>query len=671
MDRFEPPQSPPKRSVIATRLPRRARLLGASSAARGIGDAGLDLRKLLIRQLPPLGIFALLGVLLWDKLHALDTAHILAALATVGPGQWALGLLLTGISFWALGQYDVVVHRLLGLDTTAHEASRTGMTAIAVAQTIGMGAVTSTFVRWRLLPNVSLLDATRISAVVAISFLAAWAVVSALSVLVFGAAIPGAGLIATLVLIGAFAFVGLSIWRMGVLAHLPLPSAKSMGLIFGFTAIDTFAAAGVLWAMLPPEISMSPTEIFTAYLLALGAGLVLTTPGGVGPFEVALLALLPHMPEEPLLAAVIAYRALYYVLPALLGAIVLIRGPLARSRARAPLPQLSTMNGQKMPLLLDALIENAPRAEAALLRHGRFDLLSDRKSRPTALAARSAQTLIMLGDPLRRDANTQDVVADLTTRAKQNLLAPALYKCGARLAVAARRKGWSVLPIAREAFVVPADFSEQGAARRQLRRKLRKAEGAGLTLSAISPFDPTPLPLDDMEALARAWAEERGGERGFSMGVFATDTLPHAHIYLAHDAEGVLQGFITVHGARFEHTLDLMRISGSAPDGTMHLLVREAIKGAAQADAARFSFAAVPLGTSENEPKALTKLRERLDTVTGAAGLRQFKSAFGPRWETLYFAAPTKSALALAALDVYREIKRPPPTSRRAFFKRR
>ncbi|MGH1369340.1 MAG: phosphatidylglycerol lysyltransferase domain-containing protein [Maritimibacter sp.] len=630
------------------------------SAAKTL-QSQFDLRKILIRQMPPLAIFAVLGVVLWDRIQTLDMAHVFAALQTVGPGQWALGLVLTGVSFWSLGQYDVLVHRLLGLGTPPVEASRTGITAIAVSQTVGMGAITGSFVRWRMLPNVSLFDATRISAVVALSFLAAWAVVSALAVLAFGVPLPGARLVATVVLIGAAAVIGLSLWRAGPIGRLPLPSLKAMGMIFVFTLIDTVAAGGVLWAMLPDGLTIAPAQLITAYLLALGAGLVLTTPGGVGPFEVALIALLPGLPSEPVLAAVIAYRALYYVLPALIGAALLIRGPAPRAaRLTLPLPKLEPVKAPYLPFLLDAVLDAAPRAEAALLRHGRFNLLSDRNNRPTALAAPSAQTLIMLGDPLRRDAQGDVVLADLTSRARAALLAPALYKCGGRLATAARRAGWATLPVSREAWIDAQRYSEAGSARRQLRRKLRKAESANMTLRSIAPTDPTPLPLQAMEALANEWATERGGERGFSMGIWAPDTLAWSRIYLAEDGTGALIGFITVHATPNEHTLDLMRASKDAPDGTMHLLVHYAIEAAKTAGVARFSLAAVPLSDAANEPALFAKLRNHLDGVTGAGGLRQFKSAFGPNWETLYFAAPTKAALLLAAVDILREITRPP-----------
>ena len=625
----------------------------------------LGLRQVLARQLVSLGVFALLALLLRHKIAELDVAHIRAALATVGPGQWAAGLGFTAISFWSLGRYDVVVHRLIGRDTEPRRAARTGMIAIAVGQTVGMGALTGTFVRWRMLPGLGLLDATRISAIVTVSFFAAWAVVTAAAVLTFGAAIPHAGLLAGFVLMGAYALALLSLLRPGPLARWPVPPLKAMGLILGFTAIDTLAAGGVLWVMLPDGVQVAPGPLIAAYLLALGAGLVLTTPGGVGPFEVALLTLLPAIPTEPLLAAVLAYRAVYYALPAVIGALVLMRRPTRHADLRPARAALEPVDPDHLPLVVEAALDTAPRAEAALLRHGRFHLLSNSRLWPTALVARSGQSLIMLGDPLTPDQATGEVFSGLTDRARATLTSPVIYKCGARLAVLARRADWALLPIAHEGWLDPATFSPDGAARRQLRRKLRKAENGGITVTAIAPGDPVPIPFDEMGDLAARWAKSHGGQRGFSMGVWDPATLRHAAMYIARDAKGTMHGFITVHANRREHTLDLMRQDDDAPDGLMHLLVARAIQSAAAQGIPRFSLAAVPTGDVPGEPVLFARLRHLLDRATGAGGLRQFKSAFGPQWETLYLAAPTRTALILGALDIIREILRDTGPGRR------
>jgi len=56
-------------------------------------------------------------------------------------------------------------------------------------------------------------------------------------------------------------------------------------------------------------------------------------------------------------------------------------------------------------------------------------------------------------------------------------------------------------------------------------------------------------------------------------------------------------------------------------------------------------------------------MRKCVEAVSSAAGLRQFKSAFAPNWQTLYMAAPNRLQLCLAAYDIAREITKKSPRS--------
>ena len=100
--------------------------------------------------------------------------------------------------------------------------------------------------------------------------------------------------------------------------------------------------------------------------------------------------------------------------------------------------------------------------------------------------------------------------------------------------------------------------------------------------------------------------------------------------------------------------------SGSSGGGSVHPVCWPAAHGCP-----RLALAAVPLRAGSEsssglaEHAMLTALRASLGTPQGGAGLRQFKSAFAPRWERLYLAAPNRLALALAAVDIARRIARP------------
>ena len=639
----------------------------ASRATATTATETLPLGRLAARQALPFAVIVALVWLGWDRLVALDTRAIAAALGAMSPVQWLTGLAFTGLSFWAVGRYDAIVHRLSATGVDPRIAVETGAAAIAVAQTIGMGTLTGALVRWRLLPGLGLAGAMRLSVIVTLSFLAAWAVLAALAVLIVPLPLPlsprGTALAAGTVLLAAAGLALAALLRPHALPQAALnrlPTLRAMATVLGLTALDTVAAGTVLWVLLPDMPGLGAAQVLVAYLLALGAGLVLTTPGGIGPFEAALLALLPDVGPEPLLAAIIGYRALYYALPAVIGGFILIRGPrptagpvAGRTAALTPLP-----TAPHLPFLVDAVIDQAPRAEAALLRHGRLSLVTDRAGRPAAMARATGQSLVMLSDPLNPGTGPDDMLAILTATAREGMRTPVLYKCGARLAAAARARGWRVTPVAREAWLDPRAFTTAGAPRSGLRRKLRKAEAADIKVTAVTAPGPHSLPLGEMADIASGWAAAHGGERGFSMGTWAPDTLPWARVFLAHDPDGRLLGFLTLHATAREQVLDLMRARADAPDGLMYLLLTRAIEAAGAAGVPRLSLAAVPVPPDTRDPAPLRLLRHRLETASGGGGLRQFKQTFAPAWETLYIAAPSLPALAAGALDVTREITR-------------
>lgn len=591
-----------------------------------------------LRHLLPLGLMALFVLALREKAAALDLAAVGAALAAVSPLQWLAATLATAISFAALAQYDVLIHRQLGSALPEAQTRRAGAAAIALSQTLGFGIVTGALVRWRMLPDTSLGQATRITALVALAFLAGWAVVTAAVVALLPVAVPGARALALLVLAAAGALAALAIWRPR--GRLRLPPLALAGRILALTALDTAAAALALWLLLPGGVETGAV-LLPAFLLALGAGMVSGTPGGVGAFELALLALLPDQPAEPLLAAVLAWRAVYYALPAALGLLAMARP--ARAGMAPPRPKLR--RGGPVP--------EAARAETGLLAQGEHGLLLAQGGAPGWLLAETGQTVTALLDPL-----APGMLGRLQAQAAQRGRIPCLYKIGARTALQARAAGWTVLPVACEAVIDPLRFDLAGAAHAGLRRKLRHATRAGVTVSAVPPGGA--LPVAQMAALSAAWVAARGGERGFSMGRYAPGYVAGQQCLLAWQA-GRLVAFASFHAGAREWALDLMRSGAGLPDGTMQALVVEAIAQAAAAGVPRLSLAAVP-----PDPARLRGAAARLWRLGNRkpCGLARFKAGFAPRWQTLYIAAPGPLRLALAAADIAGAIRRPPPLPR-------
>lgn len=637
-------------------------LARAAVLASGTGaSACLSWRRTLLRQFLMLAVLAMLALLLRDRLRALDPGAVLAGFYQVGPWQWAAALAATGVSFWALGHYDGVLHHALATGQSQREARRAGAAAIAISQTLGFGLISGALVRWRMMPGLGLIETSRITAAVAASFLAGWALVTSVTLLILPVALPGARGAGALGVIAAATLVALSLWhpvlRSGVRLgrwRVRLPSLPVIGRILAFALIDTAAAAAALWVLMPaggPGLAM----LYPAFLLALGAGFVSGTPGGVGPFEVTLLMLLPGHAETPLLAAILAWRAVYFALPATLGGLaVALARPGAAAGAAAALGPVQPP-AQSLTTRLAALVAQAPQAELGLLRQGEHGVFLDPQARAGWMIGRTPQALVGLLDPFGA-ADVAGLLAGLRVTARAEGRITCLYKISARSAARARQAHWAVAPVALEAWLDPREFDLASPERAGLRRKLRKAVRAQI---AVSFADPSALPLAEMAAISTAWAQARGGERGFSMGRFSPCYIAAQRVYLAHHKDQLI-GFASFHQGGSEWVLDLMRTDHAAPDGTMQALIHAAIAQARAYGLTRLSLAALP-PRSDQTSGAAAAIWRRAEAQAGTAGLRQFKAGFAPNWQPLYIAAPSRAALALAAADIARAIRHPAP----------
>jgi phosphatidylglycerol lysyltransferase len=576
-----------------------------------------------------------LFLLFHDRLSALDLPEVTERVGRISGLQWLAAALATAGSFWALARYDRVAHAVLGTGVGARQAGRAGVAAIALGQAVGLGVIASALVRWRMLPQLTLWQVTRVSIWVAVTFLAALAVISAFLVLVAGYP-EGWRPLAMIVLAVAGLMVPMALFPPTGLA---VPPLRAGVVVLALVVIDCAGTTLALAVLLPPEHLPDVPLLAAVVVLAMGAGLVTGTPGGLGPFEVTLLALLPMVPAESMMAAVVGFRLVYHVLPAAIAGLwVLLVAPDApdgRPRDGAQVPDESR--------LLHRRLAAARRAEAALVATTGLALHAD--AAPGATLARTGSCLVGLGDPWLPMA---DVAPRLAAAAADSFLVPVLYKIGADTAARARRDGWQVIRIADEAWLDPRSFADDVPARRQLRRRLRKAEAAGVTVTRIAGQPP----LDGLAEVNAAWNAAHGPERGFSMGRFPGASVTHGTIFAAWHGE-CLVAFVSFHSAWGEWTLDLMRYAPEAPEGTMPLLIRRAIEAAAAEGVPRLSLAAVPrLACHLPGPVA-----DWFDTLAGTEGLTRFKAAFAPRWEPLYAAAPGRASLALGLVSIARAVR--------------
>jgi phosphatidylglycerol lysyltransferase len=289
---------------------------------------------------------ALFALALWVLHHELAQTHpadIRRALAAIAWPVLGLAVLGTAGSYLALTGYDVLALRQVGATLPYRRIAAASFVATAVGHNLGMAMVTASAVRLRAYTawGLSAAQVTVMAGVVAATFLIGVAFSTGLALLLEPARAggllhvgpEGARFVGALLLGAVLAYVGLA-WRgrrslrIGAW-QVSMPSASvALGQV-ALAVIDLACAALVMWVLLPQQGAPSYAAFLGVYVLAVVAGIVSHVPGGIGVFETVLLLALPDMPRDALLAAALAYRFVYYLVPlalaALLGAAIAIR----------------------------------------------------------------------------------------------------------------------------------------------------------------------------------------------------------------------------------------------------------------------------------------------------------------------------------------------------------
>jgi len=297
-------------------------------ALRVLGSAG--------RWWPILLVGAVL-VLGWAELRLIDFAQVRQSLRALSGGWLAAAAGLTALNFVLLGCYDLITLR----GTAVPRAARWGFGTLSFAWSnfLTLGPIAGNAVRFLLYRPYGV-DAGILSGAILANITAFASALLACMASVWLLP-PVAAPLGAIVILALLAFL---LGRIG--RHPGTPRWLSRGgrtwaVLFGVAFLDWVVAAAVFVAVvratgepipLPPVIR----AFFTGQLI--GAASLL--PGGLGSADAYWLARLPVGPASAG-AALLAYRATYYLAPWLLACLALLgRGARAGARWLRPVPSI-------------------------------------------------------------------------------------------------------------------------------------------------------------------------------------------------------------------------------------------------------------------------------------------------------------------------------------------
>ena len=262
---------------------------------------------------------------------------LVAALRATSPTALLGSLAATFLSFVALLGYDLSGLRYTGARPPVTAALLASFCGFAIGNMVGLGAFSGGAVRYRLYSAAGLSPGqiARVIFFIAIAFGIGLATITALGLVLradevsrlLGAPPEPLRSAAAVILASATAFLSFCALRRKPLRLGPVefapPGAHLVLIQIGLTALDIVAAATALWVLLPAA-GTSFIAFAAVYAAALTLGVLSHVPGGLGVFEVAILfAIGNKAPPSTVAAALVVYRAIYFLLPLLLATVLL------------------------------------------------------------------------------------------------------------------------------------------------------------------------------------------------------------------------------------------------------------------------------------------------------------------------------------------------------------
>ena len=263
--------------------------------------------------------------------------HAVAAYLDALPWQnLAIAIACTVASYAILASYDVLAIRDAGHPLPLRKTAFGSFVSYAVSNT--MSGLVGGSLRYRLYTAWGLTPAAA-ARVIAFGIVTFWlGFLSMAGVVLTARPVVGAlTAIGPLLLIVPAAYVTVVVTRRRQIAigrwtvAIPSPGIAALQLVL--SSADWIFAAGVFHALLPAHSAIAPLTTLAVFLTAQLVGVVSTLPGGVGVFEAAVFALLgAQVPASVLAAALLAYRALYYLAPLAVAGIAVAVQEVARRR---------------------------------------------------------------------------------------------------------------------------------------------------------------------------------------------------------------------------------------------------------------------------------------------------------------------------------------------------
>lgn len=285
-----------------------------------------------------LAIAAIAGLTLFRVSREIEFGQLVAALKSQSPRSLLLCGVFVAAGYLALACYDIFALRAIGRRNVPYRvAAFASFASYTIGHNLGAAIFTSGVIRYRIYSTWGL-GVGEIGRIAFITGLTYW--LGNAFVLGCGIALaPGA---ATAInhlpapinrLIGLGALMAINCYMLWLLPRprsvgrsnwritLPDPPSTLLQIIIG--SVDLVFVTLAMYALLPAHPAVDFFDFLVIFVSAMLIGVVSYVPGSLGVIEAAMFIGLPQFRSEALLAALMTFRTLYFVIPLLLAGFLL------------------------------------------------------------------------------------------------------------------------------------------------------------------------------------------------------------------------------------------------------------------------------------------------------------------------------------------------------------
>jgi uncharacterized membrane protein YbhN (UPF0104 family) len=270
------------------------------------------------------------GTVLFYRLHDLDWQAVAVAMSDVSAGHMIAAACIVACGYLTLAFYDWFALRAIGARQVPWRvAAFTGATSYAVGHGVGAMLFASAAIRYRIYSRfgLTLIDIAKVCFIAGLTFWLGNITALGLGIAYMPSAasavdqVPGWGNRA----IGIAALCALALYlvwvsrKQRVLGYegssLTLPSGSMTLVQIGIGLADLSCCSLVMYMLMPGAPAVDFISLAVIVVIGTLIGFASHAPGAIGALDVAMLLGLPGFDQAELVATLLLYRLLYFVVP--------------------------------------------------------------------------------------------------------------------------------------------------------------------------------------------------------------------------------------------------------------------------------------------------------------------------------------------------------------------